>query len=533
MNTSSLSETKPSFSVKDTLSKAVPESIAGSVLFWGALPASLLFFAVGVSFLCASPFSFYLPFLVLSGGVLCLRWRTAGLCGSYLALALLLFTYYGEIPFEERLWQMGIIFALAVNFFIVLLSAEEIETLIGQTAEAGKTKTKELTQALLQLHQVSQEKEDLQKSLEEEIRRLKEQAEQRRIEMREESKRMELVQSEIELLTSQKTHFVEEAKKAREIIEQDRHTQKIIQDADVKILALEGRLLELSETLDKERSSKERLAEKISHTEELQEQVLALTEDLNRAQAFKEENAALRNQIEDLAEHLRQAEELKAQVPILSAQLDEFKLFKEENTALRNQIDVLSEKLNLAQSEKEAELAALSEELSRAQGDSEEKRALQARIAALTENLNDAEAIRSQNTALKAQVEDLAESLKRAEAGTKDTLLFAQERIMSLQVSPVIKVDEKKIKQLDGLYKQLRSQFEEKARVLSQTRKDLFHTEGKLMALEHEKALALVDPDQDEACYFEGEIDRMSQEIASLEEEVFALEELISQVSKA
>jgi predicted nucleic acid-binding Zn-ribbon protein len=98
---------------------------------------------------------------------------------------------------------------------------------------------------------------------------------------------------------------------------------------------------------------------------------------------------------------------------------------------------------------------------------------------------------------------------------------------MTLQVSPVIKVDDKKIRQLEGLYKQLQDQFEEKARVLSQTRKDLFHTEGKLLAFEHEKELSAVTPNH-ESAYFEKEFCRLAAEIASLEEEVAALEDLTS-----
>ncbi|MCC5832858.1 MAG: hypothetical protein JJU12_07445 [Chlamydiales bacterium] len=447
MNTSSVSETTGTFSVKEALSKALPETIVGRVLFFGSLPPALILFAIGVSFLCVSPFSFYLPFLALAGGMLCLRWKTVGLCGSYLALAALLLFYYGEIPFEERLWQMGVVFALAVNFFILLLSTEEIESLIAQTAEMGRVKTNELMQAELLLHQMSQEKEEQQKSFEEEIQRLKEEAEARRIEREQESKQIHLIQSEIELLTSQKAHFVTEAKKARVIIEQDEQTQNIIQDAEAKIESLKEQIYALSKELEETRLSKEELHFQLSEFSTL-----------------KSENAALNDQLAQLSEKLSQSENEKA-----------------------SKLKELTEQLDRTVSEKEAELA-----------DWEEKKALEARIA------------------------DLSES----EVRMKEALLFAQEKAMTLQASPLIKVDDKKVRQLQGLYNELRTQFEEKARILSQTRKDLFLKEEKLMALEHEKELTACAPDREETVYFENETRHLTEELVSLEEEVTNLEEL-------
>lgn len=493
MNTTSVTETKAAFSVKDALSKAVPESIAARIFFWGALPSFLLLFDVGVGFLSASSISFYLPFLAIAGGVLCLRWKSAGLWGSYLALGLLLLFFYKDIPFEERLWQMGVVFALAVNFFILLLSSEEIESLISQTSETGRIKANELMQTQLSLQQLNQEKEELQKSFEEEIRRLKEEAEARKIERQQESKRIDLIQSEIEMLTTQKAYFVAEAKKARAIIEQDDQTQKILQDAQEKIESLEVRLYELSEQLELSRASKE----------ELNAQVAALTEGIEQASTFRGENAALQDRIFSLTEKLNRAEieseKLHLAISEKEAALSHFEKVMEEKQALQARVATLAEELKLAESVKETELAELAEKLSRSESDSEEKKILQAQVAALAE----------------------------AENRIKEALLFAQDKAMTLQVSPVIKVDDKKIRQLEGLYKQLQDQFEEKARVLSQTRKDLFHTEGKLLAFEHEKELSAVTPNH-ESAYFEKEFCRLAAEIASLEEEVAALEDLTS-----
>ena len=76
-----------------------------------------------------------------------------------------------------------------------------------------------------------------------------------------------------------------------------------------------------------------------------------------------------------------------------------------------------------------------------------------------------------------------------------------------------------------GLYRQLRTQFEEKSRILEQTRKELFGLQTKLMVQERE------------ACSEDPDYERLFCEFASLvckydllEEEITSLEELISRI---
>lgn len=430
MNTSSVTETKNPLSFKDALFKAVPQSISGRVLFWGALCVGLVLFNLGVNFLRPSPLSHYLPFLALIGGMLVLRWKTAGLTGSYLALGLLLLSYYRDIPSDDRLWQMGLVITFAVDLFILLLVIEDIEWLVGKIEEIGRVKAKELTQAQLQLQKVHQEKAEMQQGLEDEIEHLKAEAEQRRIEKHQESKRIELIQSEIELLTSQKEQIVAEAKKAREVLEKHAQSQTLIETSEAKIADLEKQLV-------------------------------------------------------DQAEYLQQIEDLKSQLEDAKANRDQDASLKAENASLQEQIEILTEKASHG------------------------------------------EALTHQNAELQTHIDSLTEKLNKAETYTEQTLLSAQEKILTLQVSPVIKVDEKRVKQLEGLHKQLRTQFEEKARLLSQTRKQLFQTQEKLLAVQHEQSLAELAPNREEVSHYEYLINSLVEDLSSLEEEVLSLEAIV------
>ena len=75
---------------------------------------------------------------------------------------------------------------------------------------------------------------------------------------------------------------------------------------------------------------------------------------------------------------------------------------------------------------------------------------------------------------------------------------------------------------------QLRKQFDEKSRILSQTRQDLFATESKLLALKHEQDLLSLSPNREEEKCYETALHALVAEMTSLEEERATLEELVS-----
>lgn len=382
-----------------TLSKVVPEGVCGRTFFWGALPSILFLFTVGVSFFSPSVLSAYLPFFALVGGLVCLRWKSVGLGGCFLALTLLVVGLYKEIPTDQRLWQTGLIFSLAIDFFILLLAIEEIESGMKKVMETSRQQATELNQSQLELQQSTTEWRALQKSLEEEIEQLKEEAEQRIIEKQQTQKRIELVQSEIELLTSQKAYFVAEAKKGQQ----------------------RGK-----------------------------EQTVALQAELERLKV-KQEAAA--------------KEEWARQNAAIQADLENQK-------------------------------AAANEELA------------------------------NQRAAVQAELEDQKAAQEKVLQEKLEQLKAAQEEApCSCTVEQRAPADQRK---LEGMLNQLRKQFDEKSRILSQTRQDLFATESKLLALKHEQDLLSLSPNREEEKCYETALHALVAEMTSLEEERATLEELVS-----
>ncbi|MFN0065020.1 MAG: hypothetical protein ACKVOH_02150 [Chlamydiales bacterium] len=80
----------------------------------------------------------------------------------------------------------------------------------------------------------------------------------------------------------------------------------------------------------------------------------------------------------------------------------------------------------------------------------------------------------------------------------------------------------------EGLYKQLRSQFEEKSRVLLQARKELFHAQGKVKEWEIEKSLESQAPSCEQTDALEKILDGVVQDYCRMEEEVIYLEDLVT-----
>lgn len=85
----------------------------------------------------------------------------------------------------------------------------------------------------------------------------------------------------------------------------------------------------------------------------------------------------------------------------------------------------------------------------------------------------------------------------------------------------------RELARFEGLYKQLRLQFEDKTKTLSQTRKELFHLTGEWEKAKIAHSLEALEPNREEARLLEGELEEALQEVRELEEEIILLEELI------
>lgn len=130
--------------------------------------------------------------------------------------------------------------------------------------------------------------------------------------------------------------------------------------------------------------------------------------------------------------------------------------------------------------------------------------------------------LRSEIHALKQEVKKHLELLQEKEKMCIP-LVIAEEKPQEL--NPLaIEEWKRKISQIEGQYKQLRMQFEEKSQVLSQTRRELFQTQGKLLALEKENLCK----DEQDHFFFTHELEHIEDEMQKYIYEIDCLEKIIS-----
>lgn len=406
MNTFTAVEKESGHSYNRFTSSFFPSSALGKLLVLAFMPSLLVLFSVGASFLKPSIFTPYFPILSLLTSLICLFFRTKGVAASYTALALFLLYFFKDLDPQTQLWQMSLVFSLAINLFILLLCIEEIEALLAHVTVHSQVNSTALAEAKQELKNVLKTKEEEQKAFETEIEKFKEEAEQRKIEKRQDSELIEMIQSEIELLTSQKEEILKEARLTR-------------QEGIEKLQTAEQILAEIQTHDDQEF---------ITEISSQQETILRLQE-----QAFREK-----------------------------AMVEQLKEDKSELSRLLFQ-----------------------------------------------------KTLESQEALLSFQVNAM-----KCPPATKAKLVEPHE-IKQLK-------DEKA--QAEGLYFQLREQFQEKTNILNQTRKELFRTQEKLLVLEKEVEFSKIECDREEGESHERDIGKLLLEIAGLQSEITHLEELVSHV---
>lgn len=193
----------------------LPKNAFSQILLWLLLPLLLFIATLSLSSFCLSPITPYLFLLSISAIVLSIRFRTFGLAIIYGVLLAVLLFFYKDIAPHERLWQMQLLFSIAIETYILLLAVEEVEGLL-HTRDIQSEKDSEKIKVFCKEQEGKEQNwEEERARLEEELRRLKEEAEQRKIEKASDEKRICLIESEITMLTAQKEELINEAFAAR------------------------------------------------------------------------------------------------------------------------------------------------------------------------------------------------------------------------------------------------------------------------------------------------------------------------------
>lgn len=161
--------------------------------------------------------------------------------------------------------------------------------------------------------------------------------------------------------------------------------------------------------------------------------------------------------------------------------------------------------------------------------EAEEKKALEIVVKGV---VREKESLQQEYQAALATVKNLEEE-KASLRQELERAIEAQKNAME-QVKPADPEEmlalQRTIAAVTGQYNQLKAQFEEKSRVLSQTRKELFEAEGKIMITQREEQASTIESDLSEVEGLQKDLRKAELEKERLEEQVIQLEELISRI---
>ncbi len=265
-------------------------------MFWASFPIFLLLFNVGVSSLEPTPFALYFPFVALAAFSLVLRYRTLGISISYTVIGLMILWLIPAIEPSERLWQMGVFFNLALTLYITLLTFEEIELCFDGMQEGIAVQHATASEMKSELRVLKSQAEEREQELKEEILKLTSEAEIRRIERNQLQGHFELIQSEIELLNTQKETFIHDTREARSAaIEAEQQLQvgrSQVEQAELKVQEFHDQveLAQAAATVSKQ--SLQAWKNRASQAEEaLQQTNIRITEWEERKKLWEEASA--------------------------------------------------------------------------------------------------------------------------------------------------------------------------------------------------------------------------------------------------
>lgn len=251
--------------------------------------------------------------------------------------------------------------------------------------------------------------------------------------------------------------------------------EKVLELARLEVTAL----LKEKEEVQKERASLEinlaKLEEKLFEAESVKE-------------ALKESNQALREKTETVKELQAKISELESSYP-------------DQEAIKQAIIQEMAEHIESLEKEK----SLLESTLSKLQGELDD-----------TRNLND------------NIIETLKKELEETKKASVNTLQLLKKELEEAKNPSFenIEVNPAHFSKLQGMYKQLREQFEEKTLLLDQTRKELFHTSEKAEVLQREIAeLQLQGRGLPELLE---QLNNLDSHKTNLEAEIVRLEELIS-----
>lgn len=410
------------------------------------LVGPLALFSSLLLFLIKKPSSdLLLPFVALSGMVLCWLKRTTGLIISLCLLAAIECYLFKTIPFSQGIWQLIMGCSLALAFTTIAISREDrlsvetesVEKLISdlkKQLEAEQETVATLKISLNELETASQSHAQLQQeydSFKKEHHRMRVDFQDAKVKLEEafliEKKTIaNLIQENEESKNSLLTEKQLRKEDRNEAEKKELHAQKIINDL------------------------KETITQLTKETVFLEGKVNQLGKNI---EALQKENATLQSQ----KKALEKFEESNSELQTLLIQRD------------RN-LEQLSEKIEVIESEKNTQSSLVNKlSLDLEASHFEKENAL------------------SEINALKAKQLELIVERQHLNSEIEKNRLILLEAEQARIKSDAESIEfERLARRFEGMYKQLVLQFKEKSEILNETRFQLFHSEEKLMQLQKE-----------------------------------------------
>lgn len=446
-------------------------AILGPLLFSSLLVAILLHPA-------STPWG--LPFAALMGVLACHVWGWRGMAMST-TLLLGVLAYYLSIH-SSSLWLILVSLCIASTFIVTLLCSEECQRsweLLAKAVEDSKQTIRNLNE---RANAIQSKLLNDQGEFSLSIERLKREIIAKDEKLHSGDRLVALARDELSAVYANQEKLIQELFQLR----QESATLKVTVE-------------ELRENASESGQAKEKALLQSKYEARIKEVQL-------QCQAFEQKEHAARQQLDEMTVQLKQLKQEKVFVE------QQYAATKAEEINLLHKLESLSQQHS-------NQLKSGYEEIQKANGRLSEMESRYQGLLQDSEKLKEtADLLLVEKAALANQLQqEIADAVKQKEELVHEKESLAQQ--LEQNQKETIPGDDKELRRIEGLYQQLRKQFQEKAETLTATRRELFKTREKLMALQKDLEEAKIHEENETNDHLHSLLAAAEQELAAVERE--------------
>jgi chromosome segregation ATPase len=385
------------------------------------------------------------------------------------------------------LWTVGFWSSQVGALAILFLCLEEVQVVFEEIQQEVKARVKEY-HCLAEAHQSEiRERDQLEKTLKDEIVEWKQEAEQRALDYRGLLEKVEIYDADVSLMQTQKDELMERAFSG----------EKIVKEHQESLESVKQKESELKEQLARIDADKELYQLEIAELKKTVKELHEAKEQLARVTADKEHYSS---QIAEFEKTVKELHETKEQLARVTAN-------KEECSS-----EIAELKQNLEQ------LHQAKKQLACVSADKEHCHSEIAELKQSIEKLNNLKEALQQKAQKKASP-ILAKMISGLLAGTGAISIASPDDTIRRECA-----------KWEGMYRQLRQQFDEKNQTLHLARQELFKLQGELQAKEIEFDQERLEGSLEEYKEMEALCKKLEEELEESRHTISELEALVSHV---